>query len=600
MKQHSLMFEVIAAAALSLVAFAATDVIAYAFICSGPVEPDIWAILTTNYQSKTLLSFEILPLCLGLVGACLIWVAWAKRYTRMGNYRCGEEHGSARWATKKEIAAYGDERDPSNNVLLTQHAKIRLQDTIHDPKTETNNNVMIVGGPGTGKTRYYVKPNLLQANANYFITDPKGTLIADMTHVLTKCDYEIKTFDTINMAQSNKFNPIAYITSESKLMRFVECLIRNTTGDKDHKGDPFWENSEKLLYLALTAYLLEHCPPEDRNIESLILLLSLADASETDESYMSALDWLFWQLETGKSLSEDTQEVAQDPYKLSFASQETEWVQRYPAVKSAEDFALATYKQFKVAAGKTLKSIMISCNVRMKPFDIKEVRELCKTDELCLCELGEKNKKVAIFASMSDTDSTFDFLFALLMQTALDELCEVALARHHGKLPRCVHFIFDEFANIGTIPDFERMVTVTRSRNIAISMILQSLSQLEESYGEKNATTIMNACDTLLFLGGKSSETNKKISEMIGKQTIKNMTINESYGSSSSYTKNYNIIERDLMQPSEVARMPRDEALVLINGAQPFRDKKYTLRDHPRVKALKATENQSFDLKNAS
>ena len=267
-------------------------------------------------------------------------------------------------------------------------------------------------------------------------------------------------------------------------------------------------------------------------------------------------------------------------------------------IRPEDDFALASYKQFKVAAGKTLKSIMVSCNVRMKPFDIAEMRELLSYDEMRLDHMGDSSAKVAVFASMSDIDSTFDFVFALLMQQALDSLCECALSKYGGSLPRCVHFVFDEFANIGTIPDFERMITVTRSRNIAISIILQSLSQLDENYGENNALTILNACDTLIYLGGKSSDTNQKIAEMIGKQTVASVSVNDSRGNNPTYTHNYQMHERDLMQSSEVARMPKDEALVLINGSQAYKDKKYPLEAHPRHALLeRAKKRGAFDFK---
>ena len=440
----------------------------------------------------------------------------------------------------------------------------------------------------------------MQGNANYFITDPKGTLIHDMGHVLEGLGYEIKTFDTIDFASSMHFNPIAYIDGEAATLRFVECLIKNTTGDKDHTGDPFWENAEKLLYTALVSYLLLHCPEEDRNVPGLLSLLSLADAREDDEDYLSPLDMLFNELETGERLVRSPSAKKYDRASRAFdnGTGGFEWAKVAAPVRPEDDFALSSYKQFKVAAGKTLKSIMVSCNVRMKPFDIAEMRELLRYDEMELKHMGDEHRKVALFCSMSDTDSTFDFVFALLMQQSLDSLCETALSRFSGRLPRCVHFMFDEFANIGTIPDFERMITVTRSRNIAVSMILQSLSQLEESYGENNAKTIMNACDTLLFLGGKSADTNQKIADMIGKQTVANVSVNDSRGANPTYTHNYGLIERELMQASEVARLPRAEALVLINGAQAFKDKKYPLEAHPRHGALKAAESAgAFDFR---
>ena len=587
-------------AALSAIAFLAGDAATAVLCAMGNSEGDVASAALSMAQSGTLLSLEPLPLAIGAACACAVWLVWVRWWERRGRYRKGEEHGSARWATQKEMEAFSDRKDADNNILLTEHAKIRLIDKSHDQRTETNNNVLVIGGPGTGKTRYFVKPNLMQLNANYFITDPKGTLIHDMGWVLEDAGYEIRTFDTIDFTRSLHFNPIEYIKGEADTLRFVECLIRNTTGDDQHSGDPFWENAEKLLYTALISYLLLHCPEEDRTVPGLLSLLSLADAREDDEDYMSPLDMLFHEIETGERLMRVAESSGYDISSREFqpASSGYAWVKVAKPVRPEDDFALASYKQFKVAAGKTLKSIMVSCNVRMKPFDIAEMKELLAYDEMALDHLGDARAKVAVFCSMSDTDSTFDFVFALLMQQALDTLCEAALSRFSGALPRCVHFVFDEFANIGTIPDFERMITVTRSRNIAVSMICQSLSQLDENYGENNAATIMNACDTLLYLGGKSADTNQKIADMIGKQTVANVSVNDSRGANPTYTHNYGLIERDLMQASEVSRMPRDQALVLINGAQAYLDKKYPLDAHPRRESLEAASKRgAFDFK---
>lgn len=587
-------------AALSAIAFLAGDAATAVLCAMGNSEGDVASAALSMAQSGTLLSLEPLPLAIGAACACAVWLVWVRWWERRGRYRKGEEHGSARWATQKEMEAFSDRKDADNNILLTEHAKIRLIDKTHDQRTETNNNVLVIGGPGTGKTRYFVKPNLMQLNANYFITDPKGTLIHDMGWVLEDAGYEIRTFDTIDFTRSLHFNPIDYIKGEADTLRFAECLIRNTTGDDQHSGDPFWENAEKLLYTALISYLLLHCPEEDHSVPGLLSLLALADAREDDEDYMSPLDMLFHEIETGERLMRVAESSGYDISSREFqpASSGYAWVKVAKPVRPEDDFALASYKQFKVAAGKTLKSIMVSCNVRMKPFDIAEMKELLAYDEMALDHLGDARAKVAVFCSMSDTDSTFDFVFALLMQQALDTLCEAALSRFSGALPRCVHFVFDEFANIGTIPDFERMITVTRSRNIAVSMICQSLSQLDENYGENNAATIMNACDTLLYLGGKSADTNQKIADMIGKQTVANVSVNDSRGANPTYTHNYGLIERDLMQASEVSRMPRDQALVLINGAQAYLDKKYPLDAHPRRESLEAASKRgAFDFK---
>ncbi|WP_418762772.1 VirD4-like conjugal transfer protein, CD1115 family [Enteroscipio rubneri] len=525
-------------------------------------------------------------ICVGVLLVCAVWIAWSYRLMAKGT-RNGEEHGSARWATRAEMRAFGDAKAPDNNIILAKNARLALDRGRFDLKTDRNHNVVVVGGSGSGKTRYYVKPNLMQLNSSYFVTDPKGTLIGEMGHLFAEAGYEIRSFNTIDFAESNRYNPLRYVRSEADVLTFVECLIKNTTGDKDHAGDPFWENAERLLYTALVSYLLAHCPEEDRNLPGLLVLLGLAEAKEEDESYTSPLDILFAELETGKKLVKTGEAAEEDFESRAFSSGAGgfSWVRTGEPVPPEDDFSLSNYKAFKTAAGKTLKSIIISCNVRLKPLSIKEVSKLLERDEMGLDELGEEGKRTVVFASMPDTNSTFDFLFAILMWQTLDVLCNVALRRHAGHLPTHVHFILDEFANIGHVPDFERTIAVVRSRNISCSIILQSLAQLKSRYKD-DAQTIQDCCDTTLFLGGKSGETNKEISEAVGKQTVSTITFNDSRGSSSSRTRNYNRQERDLIQPSEVGRLPRDEAIVLITGAFPFKDKKYPLERHPRYRHI--------------
>ena len=525
-------------------------------------------------------------ICVGVLLVCAVWIAWSYRLTAKGT-RNGEEHGSARWATRAEMRAFGDAKAPDNNIILAKNARLALDRGRFDLKTDRNHNVVVVGGSGSGKTRYYVKPNLMQLNSSYFVTDPKGTLIGEMGHLFAEAGYEIRSFNTIDFAESNRYNPLRYVRSEADVLTFVECLIKNTTGDKDHAGDPFWENAERLLYTALVSYLLAHCPEEDRNLPGLLVLLGLAEAKEEDESYMSPLDILFAELETGKKLVKTGEAAEEDFESRAFSSGAGgfTWVRTGEPMPPEDDFSLSNYKAFKTAAGKTLKSIIISCNVRLKPLSIKEVSKLLERDEMGLDELGEEGKRTVVFASMPDTNSTFDFLFAILMWQTLDVLCNVALRRHAGHLPTHVHFILDEFANIGHVPDFERTIAVVRSRNISCSIILQSLAQLKSRYKD-DAQTIQDCCDTTLFLGGKSGETNKEISEAVGKQTVSTITFNDSRGSNSSRTRNYNRQERDLIQPSEVGRLPRDEAIVLITGAFPFKDKKYPLERHPRYRHI--------------
>lgn len=533
------------------------------------------------------LSAEPIAICTGFCLVCAVWIAYARYLMSAGEHRAGEEHGSSRWATKREVQAFSDPHDADNNIILTKRCRLALSSSKFDIKTDRNKNVMVIGGSGSGKTRYYVKPNLMQLNASYFVTDPKGTLIGDMGHLFSEAGYRIRTFDTIDFSRSNHYNPIQYIHSEADILTFVECLIKNTTGDKGQAADPFWENAERLLYTSLVAYLIYHCPEEDRTIPGLLTLLGLAEAHEEDERYKSPLDMLFDELETGRRLVPGGDGAAFDSESRDFSNGRGSfsWVNIGPATTPEADFALSNYKAFKTAAGKTLKSIIISCNVRLKPLSIKEVKELLSFDEMSLDHLGDADARTVIFASMSDTNSTFDFIFAMLMWQAMDVLCNTALKRYGGRLPHPVHFVLDEFANIGTVPDFERTIAVVRSRNISCSIILQSLSQLKAAYDD-SAQTITDCCDTMLFLGGKSSETNREISEAIGKQTLSTLSVNDSRGSNSSTTRNYAKGERDLLQASEVGRLPRDEAIVMISGAFPMLDKKYALEEHPRYASV--------------
>ena len=533
------------------------------------------------------LTLEPMAICVGFCLVCAIWVAYARYLMNEGEHRAGEEHGSSRWASKREAKAFSDTSDPDNNIILTRDCSLALSKSRFDIKTDRNKNVLVIGGSGSGKTRYYVKPNLMQLNASYFVTDPKGTLISDMGHLFVEAGYKIKTFDTIDFARSNHYNPIAYIKSEADILTFVECLIKNTTGDKGQAQDPFWENAERLLYTSLVAYLIYHCPESDRNIPGLLMLLGLAEAHEDDERYKSPLDLLFDELETGRRLIPQASGAEFDSESRDFANGRGSysWMEIGTATSPESDFALSNYKAFKTAAGKTLKSIIISCNVRLKPMSIKEVKELLAYDEMELDRLGDEDARTVIFASMSDTNSTFDFIFAMLMWQTMDVLCNTALFKYGGSLPTPVHFILDEFANIGTVPDFERTIAVVRSRNVSCSIILQSLSQLKAAYDD-SAQTITDCCDTLLFLGGKSSETNREISEAIGKQTLSTLSVNDSRGSNSSTSRNYAKGERDLLQASEVGRLPRDEAIVMISGAFPMRDRKYVLEEHPRYASV--------------
>ena len=595
--------QLIVTAALSAIAFWAADIVAASLLANGDkgfASPwEVLAGIPSFVADGNIVGTQPIAMATGLSAACLVWVAWAKYREREGKYRRGEEHGSSRWAKKEEMAKFMDAKDADNNIILTQNARMRFVDTVHDRMHERNNNVLVIGGSGSGKTLSYAVPNFLQMNANYVATDPKGTLIDRIGWALSDNGYEIRAFNTLDLSKSQHYNPLAYACDEQKILSIVNNIIENTTGDEEHAADPFWVNAEKLLYTALISYLVYHCPPDDRNIPGLLTLLSLADAREEDEGFMSPLDLLFNELETGTRYVRvrEGEERAFDAEDRSFADGEAgfAWIRTGEPVSLYEDFSLSSYHEFKVAAGKTMKSILISCNVRMKPFSIPAVKELLSYDEMRLDRLGDENTRTCIIASVSDTDSTYDFLFALLMWQAMDVLCDVALERSRGSLPRPVHFMLDEFANIGKIPDFERKIAVIRSRNISASLMVQSVSQLADNYGEHGADTIQDCCDTTLFLGGKSEKTTKAISESVGKQTVAGVSVNDTRGYNYSTTHNYTVLERDLIQASEVGRLPADEAIVLVSGTYPFKDKKYDMRRHPRYR--KSDEGRGrFDL----
>ncbi len=580
---------VAATAVLSAVAFAVADSYAACLLSmDGQLIENLSsaiAALPPYVASNGPVSMAPAALATGLLGACAVWIAWAYALSHGKPERVGEEHGSAKWGTRKEGRRFMNERDFADNIIFTEHFGLAMSRPDHNRKLERNRNVLVVGGSGSGKTRGYFEPNVMQMNANYLVTDPKGESLPRLGHMLESHGYEVLSFNTVDFSRSLHYNPIAYVRDEADILEFVTCLIENTTGDKDHGGDPFWENAERLLYVALIGYLVKHCPERDRSLSGLVTLLSLAKAKENDEDYKSPLDLLFDEVETGKRYvkSATASELEYDYTKRDSYSPSGgahRWVQVSEPVAIEDDFCLLHYKMFKDAAGKTLKSILVSCNTRMEPFAIPQVRELVSFDEMHLDRLGDAGSRRAIFAIMSDTSSLYSFLFAIMMWQAMNILCKRALVEFGGSLPVPVQFMFDEFANIGKLPDIEKAVAVIRSRNISMSIGLQSLSQLKSKY-EDDAAVIVDCCDTTLFLGGKSTETVKEISETVGKQTIGTVTWNESRGASASSTRNWNTLERDLIQAAEVAKLPRDEAIVLITGADPLKDRKYDVTMHP-------------------
>ncbi|MSS19788.1 MULTISPECIES: VirD4-like conjugal transfer protein, CD1115 family [Clostridia] len=555
----------------------------------------MWARIREN---PLLLAMDTKSLLAGFCMALVVWMVWLRHVVYIGNYRSGEESGSARWGTVKEGRRFRDLSNPDNNLIFTEKYGLALHRPKYDPELDRNLNVLVVGGSGSGKTFNYVTPNICQLNTNYFITDPKGTLLKDAGYLFTDNGYQVKSFNTINLDESMHYNPLRYVKTDTDILSFVNCFIMNTNGE-GKTSDPFWENAEKMLYTALIALLRDWFPEEDYTLSGLLTLLSLAEAREEDENFMSALDLIFYQIETGKRFARNVGAAGAPRRKgglsrdftadTGWSWQSSRFRRNYDGVRPAErgglspdeDFALMNYKNFKVAAGRTLKSIIISCNVRLAPIATSGVRQLLEYDEMELDTLGDPDTRTAVFGILSDTDKTLSFLFAIMMWQCIDQLCRKALTDYGGKLPRPVHFIFDEFANIGTIPQIEETIAVTRSRNIGITIILQSMSQLESKY-DKKAQTIVDCCDSTLFLGGKSNSTNKEIAEMIGKQTIHQMTYNESSGQSSSASKNLQIQGRDLIDAAEIGKMSRRKAILLIAGTNPLMDDKFDPRRHKR------------------
>lgn len=554
----------------------------------------------------------------GLALCIIVWLIWMYYIQNFETTRVGEESGSARWGTKREGKQFLDKTREDNNLIFTQNYGLALSRPKFNPEVDRNLNVLVIGGSGSGKTFNYVTPNICQLNTSYFITDPKGTLLKDAGFLFTDHGYEVKAFNTINLSESMHYNPLKYVTTDTDILSFVNCYIMNTNGD-GKAGDPFWENAERMLYTALIALLRDWFPEEDYNLSSLLTLLSLAEARENDENFLSALDLIFLEIEKGQTYAPTPSSSAvSNGLSRDFNRNEPEsrgsWQPstfiRKDGIKPAEcgglspdqDFALMNYKNFKVAAGKTLKSIIISCNVRLAPIATAGIRDLLTSDDMELDTLGDKDSKKVIFGILSDTDKTLSFLFAIMMWQCIDQLCRKALTDYGGRLPTPVHFIFDEFANIGTIPQIEETIAVTRSRNIGITIILQSMAQLESKY-DKKAKTIIDCCDTTLFLGGKSNSTNKEIAEMIGKQTIRQKTYGSSSGQSSSTSKNTQIQGRDLIDAAEIGKMSRRKAILLIAGTNPLMDNKYDPHTHPRYCYIvdkrnpKAIHKEPFEFK---
>lgn len=499
----------------------------------------------------------------GAVGFASIWLGYLYYLTTVKNFRPGEEHGSSKWGTPRDIAPLLNP-EPDLNIPLSATESINLcaaEDFEHD----RNNNVLVVGGPGSGKTHGIMKPELMQLHSSYVITDPKGTLLPDVGHMLTAHGYTVRAFNSVDFSRSLHYNPLAYIRKESDILRIVNVLIENTSGPTGvPAGDmKFWVDCERLLYTACIAFLWQEAPPEDCNLPTLIEMLDLCQVKEEDEDYVSPTDVLFDEL----------------------------------SAHSPDCLAVRQYHKFKKGAGKSMKSILLTCAARMAPFDISELREITRYDELHLDEIGDR--KTALFLIMSDTDSTYTFLIAMILYQMFILLEEKADTGYGGTLPFRVRCLFDEFANIGRIPDFDRKIATIRSRGISATILLQSITQLNAVYKD-NAETIIDCCDTLVFLGGKSTKTTKEVSEMIGKSTIDTRSISESKGTTGSWSRQDSTLARDLIDPAEIGRLHRSECLVLITGLPPFRSRKYPTAQHPRYHEITDGGAPSYDIRAAS
>ena len=533
----------------------------------------------TAFASSTP-SFHALDICIGILGAFLVRLAVYVKGKNAKKYRKGIEYGSARWGTAADIAPYIDPV-PDRNIPLTRTERLTMSSRPKDPKTARNKNILVIGGSGSGKTRFFVKPSIMQMHSSYVITDPKGQLLKETGTMLLQGapnldengkpvrdgygkviyePYRIKVLNTINFSKSMKYNPLAYVRSEKDILKLVNVIIANTKGDGEKSSEDFWIKAERLLYCALIGYIWYEAEDDEKNFITLLDLINACEAREDDETYKSPVDILFDDL----------------------------------AKKQPDHFAVKQYVKFKMAAGKTLKSILVSCGARLSPFDIRELRDIMTEDELELDTLGDR--KTALFLIMSDTDTTFNFVIAMLQSQLFNLLCDKADDFYGGRLPVHVRCLLDEFANIGQIPNFDKLIATIRSREISASIILQSQSQLKTIYKD-TADTIVGNCDTTLFLGGKEKSTLKEISELLGRETIDSLNQSENRGAQTSHGLSYQKLGKELMTQDEIAVMDGGKCILQLRGVRPFFSDKYDITKHPRYRYLSdADKKNTFDV----
>ena len=500
-------------------------------------------------------SIHLTDILIGIGVAALIKFIVYSKGKNAKKFRQGKEYGSARWGTRKDIEPYMDEKF-QNNILLTQTERLTMNGRPKNPKYARNKNVLVIGGSGSGKTRFYVKPNLMQMHSSYCVTDPKGTIVLECGKMLEDNGYEIKILNTINFKKSMKHNPFAYIRSEKDILKLVQTIIANTKGEGEKAGEDFWVKAEKLYYTALIGYIWYEAPREEKNFATLLDMIDASEVREDDETYMNPIDRLFEALEK----------------------------------KEPTHFAVKQYKKYKLAAGKTAKSILISCGARLAPFDIRELRELMSEDELELDTLGDR--KTVLFVIISDTDDTFNFVVSIMYSQLFNLLCDKADDVYGGRLPVHVRCLLDEFANIGLIPKFEKLIATIRSREISASIILQAQSQLKAIYKD-NADTIVGNCDSTLFLGGKEKTTLKELSETLGKETIDLYNTSETRSNQKSFGLNYQKTGKELMSQDEITVMDGGKCIFQLRGVRPFLSDKFDITKHKNYKLL-----EDYDKKN--
>ena len=503
-------------------------------------------------------SFHPIDLCVGVAAALLIRLIVYVKGKNAKKFRKNLEYGSARWGKPEDIAPYVDPKF-ENNVILTQTERLMMSNRPKDPKTARNKNVLVVGGSGSGKTRFFIKPNLMQLHSSYVVTDPKGSIAVECGKLMLRNGYKVKIFNSINFKKSHHYNPFAYIHSEKDILKLVTTLIANTKGD-GKSGDDFWQKAETLLYTALIGYIHYEAPEEEQNFATLIEFINAMEVREDDETFENNVDLAFKEL----------------------------------ASREPNHFAVRQYKKYKLAAGKTAKSINISCGARLAPFDIQELREITSYDELELDTLGDR--KTALFLIMSDTDSTFNFLISMIYSQLFNLLCEKADDVYGGRLPVHVRCLIDECANIGQIPKLEKLMATIRSREISACLVLQAQSQLKALYKD-NCDTIIGNCDSSVFLGGKEPTTLKELSAALGKETIDTFNTGESRGREVSHSLNYQKLGKELMSQDELAVLNGGKCILQLRGVRPFLSDKYDITKHPNYKYLSdANPKNAFDI----